>query len=182
VARTLLDLAATSSFEVLRRAVAEADYLRLLDLEAVDAVVGRGRPGSRALRRALDRHRPQYAGTASQLEDRLLDLCESHAIPLPEVNVRVAGFTVDALWREPRVIAEVDGRGAHDTAARMERDRGRDLALRVAGYFVVRYTWRQVTAEPERVAADLRAALARGATGGGAGRPGRGEGSARSGQ
>jgi len=162
VARTLLDLASTSSFAGLRRAVAEADYLRLLDLGAIDALLGRGRPGSRALRTALDHHRPQYARTSSQLEDRLLHLCETHGIPLPEVNMEVAGFRVDALWREQRVIAEVDGRRAHGTPDRMERDRGRDLALRAAGYLVVRYTWRQVTAEPELVAADLRAALIRG--------------------
>ena len=166
VARTLLDLASTSSFDVLRRAVAEADYLRLLDLDTIDAVLGRGRPGSRALRKALDHHRPQYARTSSQLEDRLLDLCISHAIHMPEVNVEVAGFRVDALWRRQWVIAEVDGRRAHGTPARMDRDRRRDLALRVAGYLVVRYTWRQVTAEPELVAADLRAALTRGAIAG----------------
>ena len=105
------------------------------------------------------RHRPQYARTKSPLEDLLLDLCQDHGIPLPEVNVWVQGFEVDALWRKERVIVEVDGGQAHATPARMERDRARDLALRAAGFLVLRYTWWQVTAQPEEVARDIRGAL-----------------------
>jgi hypothetical protein len=159
VARTLLDFASAAPPHGLRRAIAEADYLRLLSLEEIDAVLGRGRPGSAALRRALQRHRPQYARTLSPLEDRLLDLCRSHGIPLPEVNVTVAGFKVDALWRNQRVIVEVDGHAAHDSGTAMERDRDRDLGLRAAGYDVLRYTWRQVVQRSDDVAADLSSAL-----------------------
>jgi hypothetical protein len=120
----------------IRRAVAEADYLRLLDLEAIDALLGRGRAGSATLRRALEHHRPEYARTLSPLEDRLLDLCRSHGMPLPEVNVRIRGCKVDALWRDHRIVVEVDRRAAHGAPARLEQDRGRDLALRAAGYVV----------------------------------------------
>jgi very-short-patch-repair endonuclease len=80
---------------------------------------------------------------------------------LPEINVKVAGLMVDALWRRERVIVELDGRAAHDSTPAMERDRSRDLRLRAAGHLVVRYTWQQVTATPESVVRDLRAALAR---------------------
>jgi hypothetical protein len=160
VARTLLDFASVAPLERVRRAVAEADYLRLLDLGAIDAHCGRGRAGSATLRRALERHRPEYARTLSPLEDRFLDLCESHGIPLPEVNVIVAGSKVDAVWRERHVVVELDGAAAHDTSPRMERDRDRELALRAAGYVVVRYTWRQVTRQSALVAAHLRRMLA----------------------
>jgi very-short-patch-repair endonuclease len=101
------------------------------------------------------------ARTLSVLEERFLSLCERSGIPPPEVNPKVAGLMVDALWRRARVVVELDGHAAHTGAPAMERDRGRDLRLRAAGYEVLRYTWHQVTREPQAVVADLRAALER---------------------
>ena len=146
-------------FGRLRRAVAEAEFLELASADEIADALGRGRRGSRALRKALALHRPELARTLSALEERFLSLCEKHGIPLPEVNVKVCGFMVDALWRDEKVVAELDGRAAHGSAAAIERDHGRDLALRLAGYNPVRYTWRQVTREARVVASDLRNAL-----------------------
>jgi very-short-patch-repair endonuclease len=159
VARTLLDAASYLPFHRLRRTVAEADYLRLLDLPSVGAQLGRGRHGSVALRRAVHLHNPRLARTLSALEERFLALCEDHLIPLPEVNTTVAGLMVDCLWRRQRLVVELDGAHAHATPAAMQRDRDRDLALRSAGHEVRRYTWQQVTERPDAVAADLRRAL-----------------------
>jgi hypothetical protein len=159
VARTLVDIASLVPFSRLRRALAQAEFLRLADLDAVERVTRRGRTGSRALGRALALHRPELARTLSELEERFLELCDKHAIPLPEVNVMVCGLMVDALWRVQRVIVELDGRAAHGTAAAIERDHGRDLTLRTAGYVVLRYTWGQVTREERSVARDVRVSL-----------------------
>ena len=160
IARTLLDVAPHLPFSRLRRMVAEADYQRRLNLAALGAQLGRGRHGSAVLRRALALHTPRLARTLSALEERFLAMCEDHQVPLPEVNVTVAGLLVDALWRRERVVVELDGARAHATAAAMQRDRDRDLALRAAGYEVRRYTWQQVIEQPEAVVADLRRALA----------------------
>ena len=46
VARTLLDLASVAPLDRVRKAVAEADYRRLLDLHAIDAMTGVGRAGA----------------------------------------------------------------------------------------------------------------------------------------
>jgi predicted transcriptional regulator of viral defense system len=161
VARTLIDAAPSLPLRDLRHAVAEAEYRKLIDLRELATTLGRGRPGSAALRSALERHMPELAGARSELERRFLELCERDGIPLPDVNVKVAGFTVDALWRDRLVVAELDGRSSHDGASRIEADRRRDLVLRGEGHIVLRYTWHQVTGEPERVVADLRAALNR---------------------
>jgi hypothetical protein len=156
---TLLDIAGQLPFARLRRALAEAEFRRLATVDEIADVLRQGRHGSRALRRALFLHRPQLALTRSALEERFLALCERHSIPLPEVNVKVCGLMVDALWRRERIVVELDGRAAHGTEAGLERDRNRDLVLRAAGYGVLRYTWSQVTRKQMLVAGDLRAAL-----------------------
>jgi hypothetical protein len=154
-----LDIASVVRFTELRRALAEAEYLRLVTLDEVEEVLGRGRPGSAALRVALECHRPELAHTRSLLEEKFVLLCEIHSITPPEMNVWVAGHLVDALWRDQRVVVELDGHAAHGTSTALERDRRRDLDLRAAGYTVLRYTWTQVTQDPEMVVADLRTHL-----------------------
>jgi hypothetical protein len=159
IEHALLHVAQTASARRLLKALADAEYRGLLDVPSLQAVLGRGRRGSAVLRKALAEHLPELAGARSELEERFLLLCREQGIPTPEVNVMVGDFLVDALWRSQRVIVELDGHVAHAAPSAIERDRRRDLELRAAGYVVLRYTWRQVTREPERVAGDLRLPL-----------------------
>ncbi len=105
----------------LRRALAEAEYLKLVTLDEVAEYLGRGKPGSAALRVALDCHRPQLARTKSRLEEKLLLLCERYSLTPPDVNVWVAGWLVDAVWFDQKVIVELDSHLAHGTPARLEQ-------------------------------------------------------------
>jgi very-short-patch-repair endonuclease len=66
---------------------------------------------------------------------------------------------VDFFWPGPRLIAETDGAAVHLTPTAFEADRGRDAALLLAGFRVVRFTWSQVTWDPRRVAETLSALL-----------------------
>jgi very-short-patch-repair endonuclease len=66
-----------------------------------------------------------------------------------------------ALWRAEGLIVETDGRDVHTTRAAFEHDRLRDQRLTLAGFTVVRFTWRQVTGEPQRVLRTTRRLLAR---------------------
>jgi Protein of unknown function (DUF559)/Transcriptional regulator, AbiEi antitoxin len=159
VARTLLDLASLVSGRQLQRALAEADYRRVLDPVELESVLGKGRIGSRALRAAWDAHLPQLAKTLSVLEERFLDLCQQAGIATPEVNGQVGRIRVDALWREHRLAVELDGAAAHASWAQIKRDRQREIALRAKGFQVVRYTWDQVSGRSDEVAADLRRLL-----------------------
>ena len=159
VAQTLLDFASVNSFRRVRYALANADYRRLLDVEAVESVAGRGRPGSDTLRRALAKHLPELGFTRSEFERRMLELCESAGLPIPEVNAVVGGMTVDAMWRDQRVIVELDGKGNHGTQAQIARDHDRDLRLRALGFTVLRYAWEQLKRRPDLVLTDLRRAL-----------------------
>jgi very-short-patch-repair endonuclease len=151
----MLDIAGVVRLSQLRRALAEAEYLRLVTLDEVEAALGRGRPGSAALRAALACHRPELARTKSLLEEKFLLLCERHSLTPPDVNISIAGWLVDAVWFDEQVAVELDGHAAHDTPTAFERDHRRDLDLRAAGYTVLRYTWTQVTEQPGLVASDL---------------------------
>jgi very-short-patch-repair endonuclease len=74
--------------------------------------------------------------------------------------VRIAGHEVDVLWREHKLIVEIDGSAFHSVRSSCERDRRREQELVAAGYRVIRVTWRKLTAEPVAVAARLATALA----------------------
>ncbi|MDQ6606709.1 MAG: DUF559 domain-containing protein [Actinomycetota bacterium] len=159
VAKTALDLASVFDEGPLRKVLAELDYRRLLDLDALQRVCGRGHPGSVQLKRAMRRHEPRLAKTRSPPEIDFLVFCERFGLPLPEVNARIHGITVDALYRRQRVVVELDGGLNHSTWAQIKRDRRNELVLRAHGLLVVRYTWDQVTFEADLISTDLRTTL-----------------------
>jgi hypothetical protein len=159
VARSLVDLAAVVSRTQLRRALVRSLELDIFDRGAVDEVLSRsnGRRGVRMLRRVLAGLPDTSPPVRSELERRFLEIVREAGIPPPVVNARIAGHEVDFHWPAQRLVVETDGRATHDTATAFEHDRARDLDLHLAGWQVVRLTWSQVTREPYRVAALLRA-------------------------
>ena len=166
VARTLLDLADVLDRRGVERAVEQAEALRLFDGQALDEVLARanGRRGAGVLR-ALLREPEGAALTASELEERFLALCRDFGVAKPEVNAWIARddgwIKADFLWRAERLVVETDGHAHHGTRQAFERDRRRDQDLLLGGWQVIRFTWRQVSAEPEGVAGTIRSLLAR---------------------
>lgn len=155
-AQTVLDLAAKrSDFKLVRRALAVLDYRDELDLRQLEAICGKGRAGSRALRSALEVHQPELAHTNGELEDAFLQLCERFGLQVPLCNRWMYGFPVDAYWPEPNLIAEVDGLPSHSKPAQLRRDRRKELTLREHGHRVVRYDWTLVKNASEEVYEDL---------------------------
>lgn len=55
--------------------------------------------------------------------------------------MQVPGHEVDFVWRDLRVVAEVDGYAFHASARSFAEDRQRDAELTAAGYRVLRFTW-----------------------------------------
>ena len=160
IEQALLDFAVRAPIERVRYALANADHLKVLDLPALQVIAGSGRAGSAKLRNALERHEPKLARTRSPLERVFLPFCESHGIPLPDdVNVRVAGVLVDAVWWQQRLVVELDGKDNHSSWAQIQRDRSNELRVRAAGFDVHRYGTVQFEEEPEPVARDLLARL-----------------------
>ena len=67
----------------------------------------------------------------------------------------------DFLWPAERLVVETDGGVAHMTRRAFEEDRRRDQRLAAAGYTVVRFTWRQLSDDPDNVRRVVRELLAR---------------------
>jgi very-short-patch-repair endonuclease len=98
--------------------------------------------------------------TRSDLETAFLTLFRHHHLPPAEVNVKLGRWEVDFLWRSHNLVVEVDTFLYHRGSVSFENDHARDLDLRRLGYTVLRFTDTQFEDSPDRVAADVAAALA----------------------
>jgi very-short-patch-repair endonuclease len=78
------------------------------------------------------------------------------------VNVRIDRFVVDFLWRSERLVVELDGWESHSGRLAFEEDRARDARLKLLGFEVVRFTWRQIEEERRSVVRTIRALLSAG--------------------
>jgi hypothetical protein len=165
VPRTLLDLAAVLDHRGVERAMNEAEVQRYTNPLSLPVLLARypRRRGTAAIRAILAAAGIGTTLTRSELEERFLRFLPRWGLPRPELNVSIAvrgGFVeADCVWRHSSVIAELDGRAVHGTAAAFERDRARDRALNAAGWRVIRITWRQLSEEATELAEDLGAML-----------------------
>jgi very-short-patch-repair endonuclease len=163
--RTVLDLAAIASVDVVESLLRESEFRRLYGRLSLRDLVKRypGRRGVRRARAALERLEAEHGYRRSPLEERFASFLRRHRLPTPRFNdwIAIGGrrFQVDCHWPGSGQIVELDGWQAHGTRSAFREDRTRDRVLRVAGYSVTRITWSELDDEPEVVAADLRALL-----------------------
>lgn len=163
-ARTVTDLACRLDAFRMESVLAEAGRRRLLTPPQLLASLERfgQRRGAAALRRITDRQRGP-ALTRSRAERRLLQLVRAAGLPEPDCNVAIGSYVPDFLWPDRRLIVETDGFEFHSSRAAFEGDRARDAERQADGFRVLRFTWRQLEHQPERVVALLAQTLARGA-------------------
>jgi very-short-patch-repair endonuclease len=167
LARTLLDFAAVVDRRTLERAIDRAEMLRIFDLSTIHAALDShlGRRGTRALRTALAAY-AEPAVTRSAAEEHFVALVHDAGLPRPRVNVPIAlddgtTYEADFLWRDARLIVEVDGRTYHARRAAFEHDRRRDRRLALAGFETRRYAARELLSDPASVQAEMGAFLRR---------------------
>ncbi|HVV90068.1 MAG TPA: DUF559 domain-containing protein [Solirubrobacterales bacterium] len=167
VARTALDFAGVAPEWEVRKVVAQAEVLRILDRPKLRALLKRSRRrrGVARLRLILDTTHPQTKRTRSELERLFLEMCARRDVPEPEVNVWLPAsdgrrYQADFLWRESRLIVEADSRRFHDTDGAFVSDRKRQQQLELAGWRVSRCTWEEVEREPRRLAQTVQGLIA----------------------
>jgi hypothetical protein len=166
--RTIIDLAATLSEAridwVLDRALSSGSVglENLADLFA--SLARRGKPGTTVMRGLLEKRGQDYVPPDTVLEQRLLSVIESGGLPRPTPQftppwLAPTAGRVDLAYPEHKLIIEGDSRKWHLLMESFETDRQRDNQAQLAGWRILRFTWRQIMEEPETIIASVTAAL-----------------------
>jgi very-short-patch-repair endonuclease len=106
-------------------------------------------------------------GVRSAAEGDLRSLIRAAGLPAPIFNARLyigseLLAVADAWWPDAGVAVEVDSRAWHLSPADWERTLRRSARMTIHGILVVHVTPHQLKAEPGRIVADIRSALATG--------------------
>lgn len=140
VHRLLVDLTDVLTKFQLTNVIHEAGFRgRYVEAAVRDAMTrANGRHSLHVLERAIALHKSGSAGTRSNAEDAFLVLMQDK-LPEPVLNTELLGYEVDFRWPDLALIVEIDGTG-HGRAPTRLVDAGRDVALRDAGYTVLRFS------------------------------------------
>lgn len=115
----------------------------------------KGRHGSPAARRLL--HAAQD-GARSEAERLFVKLLRDAGFTGWKTNHPVGGYKVDVAFIQGNVAIEVDGWAFHSDSEVFQIDRNRQNVIALLGWKVLRFTWLDLTAYPERVIAEVAAA------------------------
>jgi len=161
LAWTVVDYAAISNRRQVRLVLEALERRRIYIGRELNDLLERtpNRKGVKTVRAAIADIKGPAPWIQSQLEETFRELIRRSDLLEPEANVFVEGELVDALWRQERVIVELDGFAFHKSRAQFEKDRRRDANFTVAGYRVLRITQERLQNEPEAVLAEIRALL-----------------------
>ena len=167
VARTVVDLARTSSFQsgvVVADSALRMKRVSKAELQSVitDCVRWPGICQAKLVVEFADGRSESALESVSRVAFR------DQGLPPPELQVWVGGDDdgvvgrADFLWRRCRTIGEADGAVKYKDTGRAISQLRRDALLRAAGFEVVHFTWAEIVRTPGQVAASLREAFCRG--------------------
>lgn len=162
--RTAFDLAAMGDRRLVEVALHEIEVRGWAEPVSFEELLRRhpSKPGVRLLLAVRASEAP-VGVTRNEFEEAFVAFLDEFGLPRAQTNatlwLRGRFFEIDALWRGPRLAAELDGREVHDSEDAFESDRERDRILLAEGWRTTRITWRQLRGARAEVAADLRMLL-----------------------
>lgn len=167
VARTLLDLGAAVPLGQVHVAL---DSARRRGLTNWDELLGtlvaharRGRRGVGTLRAILNEHFGEVAVTDSGFEHLVVALLREFGLPRPvlqhEVRLGERTYRLDLAYPGAMLAIELDG-SVHLERRVWEADHVRQNALILAGWTVLRFTWRDYLDHPSKLVATVKVGLA----------------------
>lgn len=95
----------------------------------------------------------------SDLEDEFVEFCKQHGLPIPQTNVMVHGWELDAWFPQFQRYAEISPYATHGDEISHERDQQRRAALARVGIFGIDVSERRMRHDARALAADLRGLL-----------------------
>lgn len=116
----------------------------------------RNRAGAKAAGRLLA---AATGGARSEAERLALHLLRSAGITGWHANFAFGPYIIDIAFPEQRVAVEIDGWAFHTDHRTFQSDRVRQNRLTLHGWQVLRFTWLDLTKQPERVLAQIQAAI-----------------------
>ena len=161
----MLEVAAVGTRDELVDVIDAGLALRRFTPGDLKLVLARNRPCRGAARLAeVLADDTTMAISRSKAEKALLRLIKSAGLPMPETNVKFGRFEADFVWREQKLIVELDSATYHSGPGVFHRDREKGLVFSGAGFHVLRPTRAHVVHvvhEPARVLVLLAQALSR---------------------
>lgn len=163
--RTLIDLAPLVDEELLETAFHCARRYSITSpahlARRFEALGGKGRPGSTAIRRLLEAESGADRALESRLEVKAARLLRRSGLPRPNRQQPVASFRLDFAWPDSMVAVECDGFAWHGNRLQWKRDRRRVAAIEALGWRVLFVTWDDVTERPDQTLHRIELALSR---------------------
>lgn len=166
VLRTGFDLAAVlydDEFDPIAESLLLDGRMKMRHFIAItEELARRGKPGSRLARDFIaTRAGTDPRATALERKGRAALAAAGLPAPIPQYPIPWnPRKRFDDAYPEARLAIEWDSRAWHLQEAAMTSDRARDREAALHGWFVARYTWREVTERPSRIAEEVGALLA----------------------
>jgi very-short-patch-repair endonuclease len=104
---------------------------------------------------------PERGATRSHLEDRFVRFLKRHRLPLPELNQEIAGHEVDAVYRDQRLVIELDSRQFHTTPNALRKTETATRTSSSEGFSTLRITDDRLKRHQAREARRLREIVSR---------------------
>jgi very-short-patch-repair endonuclease len=147
-ARALVDLAPHVDTRQLGRGFRESIRLKTTTANEISKILC-GQRGTSFLVALCDRYATiPYHRCRSDAESRALEILHDAGVPAPKVNIRIRGEEADLVWREWRLIIEIDGDQFHLFP---DGDARKQAVWEGVGYTVRRIPSDDVYFHPERL-------------------------------
>lgn len=167
--RTVIDLAASRKPPPIGRLVDHLVVTKQASIDefvkAVGELARRGKPGMLTMHKVLETRAGEAFMGESEFEMYGLRLLRRWGFPEPELQYPLPWRSprrgrVDFAYPAIRLIIEFDGRRWHSTLDAFEADRLRDNHAQLAGWRVLRVTYRMLMEQPEMVRSMIQRAFA----------------------